>query len=111
MKLVYSSNPTKRNVCNISSVSQFIISKPVCFSNATDRNVSNASTVSTVLNCSSASQLVKTFNVCKHVCSSNASNPVICSSTFNTVSKFVTSCHLVKPVCKLVVRRLKSPCE
>ena len=31
MKLVYSSNPTKRNVCNPSSVSR-LISKPVCSS-------------------------------------------------------------------------------
>ena len=30
MKLVYSSNPTKRNVCNPSSVSR-LISKPVCY--------------------------------------------------------------------------------
>ena len=53
------------------------------------------------VNISSISQLVKTINVTKSVCSSNAINSVICNSTCKPVSNFVSDCQSVKLVRKL----------
>ena len=94
-KSVCSSNATEHNVCKVSSISQFvkpsIVSKPVCY-NMTKHNERSSSSVS---------ELIKTFNVSKPVCSSNACNPVMCNSTCEPVSNFVSDCQSVKPVHKL----------
>ena len=64
-----------------------------------------------VRNVSSISQLIKTFNVTKSVCSSNASNSVICNSTCKPVSNFASDCQSVKPVRKLIDVNRKRPHE
>ena len=64
-----------------------------------------------VRNVSSISQLIKTFNVTKSVCSSNASNSVICNSTSKPVSNFASDCQSVKPVRKLIDVNRKRPYE
>ena len=83
-KSVYSSNATKRNVCNANNVSKYIktlnVSKPVCSSKTTKRNVYNASNVS---------QFTKPFNVSKPLCSSKVTNRVVCSTL--SVSKLIKS--------------------
>ena len=122
-KPLCSSKVTNRNVCNTSSVSKLIkqlnVSKTVC-SNATGRNVCKVSSVRQIVkpstfskpvlsnnvrnvrNVNSINQLiVKTFNVTKTVCSSNASSSVICNSTCKPVSNFVSDCQSVKPAHKL----------
>ena len=110
---------TNRNACNTSGVSKLSkplnVSKTVCF-NKTRCNVCKVSCVSkpstvskpvlsnnvrNVRNVNSIKQLVKTFNVTKTVCSSNASNSVICNSTCKPVSNFVSDCQSVKPARKL----------
>ena len=118
-----SSKASKRNFCNASSVSKLIkplnISKTVCSNNTIGFNVCQISSVSqlvkpstlskpvlsnvrNVYNVSSISQLVKISNVTKSVCSSNASNSVICNSTCKPVSNFVSICQSVKPARKLI---------
>ena len=64
-KPVFSSNTTKRIICNASSNSQLVkpSTLPVCANNVTKRNVCNGSSVS---------QIVKEFNVCKPSCYRNA---------------------------------------
>ena len=62
-------------------------------------------------NVSSVSQLVKTFNVSKSVCSSNASNSVIFNSTCKPVSSFVRDSFSAKPICKLIDVNLTRPHE
>ena len=64
-----------------------------------------------VRNVSSISQLIKTFNVTKSVCYSNASNSVICNSTCKPVSNFTSDCQSVKPVRKLIDVNRKRPHE
>ena len=102
-KTVFSTNTTRLNVCKVSSVSQLIkpstVSQPVLSNNVC--NVRN-------VNCYN-SQLVKTFNVTKSVCYSNASNSVICNSTCKPVSNFVSDCQSVKPARKLNGVRRKRP--
>ena len=103
-KTVYSNNTTRLNVCKVSSVSQPVkpstVSKPVLSNN-----------VCNVRNVSCYSQLVKTFNVTRFVCSTNASNSVICNSTCKPVSNFVSDCQSVKPACKLKGVKQKRPHE
>ena len=130
-KPLCSSKVTNRNVCNTSSVSKLIkqlnVSKTVC-SNATGRNVCKVSSVRQIVkpstfskpvlsnnvrnvrNVNSINQLiVKTFNVTKTVCSSNASSSVICNSTCKPVSNFVSDCQSVKPARKLIDVNRKRP--
>ena len=64
--------------------------------------VSLCNNVCNVRNVNSISQIVKTFNVTKIVCSSNASNSVICNSTCKPVSKFVSDCQSDKRACNLI---------
>ena len=105
------------NVCNASSVSKLI--NPLKFSKNFSQLV-RPSAVSTpvisnsvcnvcnVRNVNSISQLVKTINVTESVCSSNASNSVICNSTCKPVSNFVNYCQSVKPACKLIIKNRKT---
>ena len=76
------------------------VSKPVLSNN-----------VCNVRNVSCYSHLVKTFNFTKSVCSSNASNSVICNSTCKPVSNFVSDCQSVKPARKLNGVKRKRPHE
>ena len=128
-KPLCSSKATKRNVCNTSSVSKLIkplnVSKTVCSNNTTGLNVSKVSRVSQlfkpstvskpvfpsvhVCNVTTIRQLVKTFNVTKSVCSSNASNSVICNSTCKPVSNFGSDCQSVKPARELIDVNWKHP--
>ena len=78
------------------------VSKPVRSSNVTKRNVRNVSSIS---------QLVKTFNVTKSVCSSNPSNSIICNFTCKPVSNFISDCKSVKPVHTLIDVNWKRPHE
>ena len=131
-KPLCSSKKTKRNICNASSISKLIkplnVSKTVCSNNTTRLNVCKVSSVSqlakpstvkpvlsnnvcNVHNVSCYSQLIKTFNVAKSVCSSNASNSVIYNSTCTPVSNFVSDCQSVKPACKLNGVKRKCPHE
>ena len=122
-KPVFSSKATKRNVCNASSISKLIkplnASKTVCSNNATRLNVCKVSSVNQLIKPSTVSkpfpssnirnvrnvrcfsQLVKTFNATQSVCSSNASNSVICNSTCKPISNFGSDCQSVKPARKL----------
>ena len=103
---VCSSNATEPNICKVISVSQLakpsIASKPVCSNNVTKCNVHKNSRIS---------QLVKTYKATKSVCFSNVSNYVICISTCNLVSNFVSGCQSVKPVFKLFDVNRKRPHE
>ena len=120
---------TNRNACNTSGVSKLSkplnVSKTVCF-NKTRCNVCKVSCVSkpstvskpvlsnnvrNVRNVNSIKQLVKTFNVTKTVCSSNASNSVICNSTCKPVFNFVSDCKSVKPAHKPTDVNQKQPHE
>ena len=87
-----SSNATKRNVGNASSVDQFTkplnVSKTVCPSKATKRNVCNASSVS---------QLIKPLNVNKTICSNDATERKVCK--VSSVSQLVKSSIVSKPAC------------
>ena len=105
-KPLCSSKETKRNVCNAGRVSKLIkplnVCKTVCSNNTTRLNACKVSSVSQLVKPSTAgkpvlsnnvcnvhsvncySQLVKTFNVTKSVCSSNASNSVICNNNKNS---------------------------
>ena len=76
------------------------VSKPVLSTN-----------VCNVRNVSSICQLIKIINVTKSVCSSNAINSVLCNSTCKPASKFVSDCHSVKPVSKLIDVNQKRPHE
>ena len=95
-KSVCSSNATEHTVCKVGSISQLvktsIVSKLVYY-NMTKRNERSGSSVS---------ELIKTFNASKPVCSSNACNPVMCNSTCEPVSNFVSDCQSVIPVHKLI---------
>ena len=62
-------------------------------------------------NVRSITQLVKTINVTKSVCSSNAIHYVICNSTCKPISNFISDCQSVKPVCKLIDVNWKRPHE
>ena len=52
---------------------------------------------------------MKTFNFTKTVCSSNASNSVICNFTCKPVSNFVSDCQSVKPGRKVIDVNRKRP--
>ena len=97
-KTVCSSNVAKCNICKVGSVSQLakssIVSNPVCSNSVAKRSVSIRFQKRIVF------QLVKTFNVTESVCSSNASNSVICNSTCNLVSNFASDFQSVKLVRK-----------
>ena len=84
-KPICSNNAAERNVCKVRSVSQLV--KPIFSNLVRSINVTKGN----VRNNSSVSQLAKTFNVGKPVCSINASNSVLCNSTCKLISNFVDS--------------------
>ena len=55
--------------------------------------------------------MVKTFNFTRFVCSSKTINSVICNSTCEPVSNFVSDFQSVKPVHKLIDVKRKRPHE
>ena len=121
VKAVCSSNVSKRNSCNISSVSKLVkpltVTKPVCSTIVSKSNICNASIVSQHVNplyvsksmsscnvrnrnvhiLNSISHHTKPLSVGKSDCSCNVSKPVICKSLHVkplNVSKSMSSCNV-----------------
>ena len=110
-----SSNVSKQNACNVSSVSKlvklFTISKPVCLTIVSKSNICNASIVSqhvkplnvskSMSSCNvgnrnvhivnSISHHTKPLSVGKSDCSCNVSKPVICKSSNISVCKIINN--------------------
>ena len=100
VKAVFSSNVSKPNACNVSSVSKLVepltFNKPVCSTFVRNSNISNVINVS---------QHVKPLNVNKYTSSCNVSNPdvyIVASVSHHvkplSAGKSNCSCKVSKPV-------------
>ena len=121
VKAACSSNVSKQNARNVSSVSKFVkpltVSKPVCSTIVSKSNISNSSIISQHVKPLYISKSMSSCNVCNHNvhivnsishrtkplsvgkrdCSCNVSKPVICKSLHVkplNISKSMSSCHV-----------------
>ena len=124
VKVVCSSNLSKRNASNVSRVNKIVkpltVSEPVCLTIVSKDNICNPSIISLnikVLNVSksksscnvpnqnfpivnSISHHIKPLNVGKSVYSNNVSKPVTCKSSNKSVCNIINECQAANLVCK-----------